>query len=95
MRRDYGKPGATSRFAGSPRAATSAATIDAANAGFGTNEGDNEITGLHRLGRRPGVGRDPRRQDARSFGNGGWRWFYTQQHGDNFTYEVLPKSSGN
>jgi hypothetical protein len=20
----------------------------------------------------------------------GWRWFYTQQHGDNPTYEVVP-----
>jgi hypothetical protein len=20
----------------------------------------------------------------------GWRWFYTQQHGDNPTYEVIP-----
>jgi hypothetical protein len=20
----------------------------------------------------------------------GWRWFYTQQHGDNATYEVIP-----
>jgi len=21
--------------------------------------------------------------------NPGWRWFYTQQHGDNTTYEVI------
>ena len=24
----------------------------------------------------------------------GWRWFYTQQHGDNWTYEVIPAPSG-
>jgi hypothetical protein len=23
-----------------------------------------------------------------------WRWFYTQQHGDNETYEVLPAGEG-
>jgi hypothetical protein len=22
--------------------------------------------------------------------HGDWRWFYTQQHGDNPTYEVVP-----
>jgi hypothetical protein len=24
----------------------------------------------------------------------GWRWFYTQQHGDNLTNEVIPPSGG-
>ena len=65
------------------------ATLDSANDGFGKNEGDNELTGLHvsngdptvhgLLGIDPPNLRDPR-----------WRWFYTQQHGDNPTYEVLP-----
>jgi hypothetical protein len=65
------------------------ATLDSANGGFGKNEGDNEITGAHVsdgdpsvhgiLGAKiPDVWRD------------GWRWFFTQQHGDNFTWEVLP-----
>lgn len=65
------------------------ATLDSANGGFGKNEGDNEITGLHvsdgdatvhgLLGTNSPNVRDPR-----------WRWFYTQQHGDNSTYEVVP-----
>lgn len=69
------------------------ATLDSANGGFGKNEGDNEITGLHVSDGDPTVGgllgtnvpslRDPR-----------WRWFYTQQHGDNPTYEVIPADRG-
>src|SRR5205814_477146 len=58
-------------------------------AGF-QNEGDNEITGMHVsngdpskhgiLGAAvPTVFRD------------GWRMFYTQQHGDNFTWEVIAR----
>ena len=64
------------------------ATIDSANGGFGKNEGDNEITGIHVSDGDPTAGgssapRTPHR------GSDGWRWFYTQQHGDNPTYEVL------
>jgi hypothetical protein len=64
------------------------ATIDSAFGGFGKNEGDNEITGSHVsdgdptsrgiLGAKVPDLRDP-----------AWRWFYTQQHGDNSTYEVV------
>jgi len=64
------------------------ATIDSGVSGLG-NEGDNEITGAvvsngdpranGILGARP-----PR------LWKDDWRWFYTQQHGDNPTYEVLP-----
>ena len=61
--------------------------------GFGKNDGDNEITGVHRLGRRPGPdgilgAKTPNLGDSK------WRWFYTQQHGDNVTYEVLVGSHG-
>jgi hypothetical protein len=67
-----------------------AATIDAANGGFGgKNDQDNEITGIHVsdgdidangiLGAK-----------APHLFRGGWRWFYTQQHGDNFLFEVIP-----
>ena len=65
------------------------ATIDSANGGFGKNEGDNEITGVHVSDG------DPARAGilgakVPNLGNGGkWRWFYTQQHGDNFTWEVV------
>jgi secreted PhoX family phosphatase len=64
------------------------ATIDAAAGGFGKNDGDNEITGLHVSDGDPAVegilgAKSPKLGDKK------WRWFYTQQHGDNTTYEVL------
>lgn len=64
------------------------ATIDSANGGFGKNEGDNEITGVHVSNGDPGPHGILGAQDPR-LGHDGWRWFYTQQHGDNPTYEVL------
>jgi hypothetical protein len=68
------------------------ATIDSAFGGFGKNEGDNEITGIHVSDGDPTAGgllgaRVPDLRDPR------WRWFYTQQHGDNPTYEVFLNSS--
>jgi hypothetical protein len=64
------------------------ATLDSANAGFGKNEGDNEITGVHVSNGDPGPdgilgARIPKLGDSRT-----WRWFWTQQHGDNITWEV-------
>ncbi len=66
------------------------ATLDAANGGFGSNEGDNEITGLHVSDGDTGThgilgAKTPNLSSSR------WRWFYTQQHGDNNTYEVFLK----
>jgi Bacterial protein of unknown function (DUF839) len=51
------------------------------------NDGDNEITGVHVSDGDPGVdgilgAKIP------ELNNPTWRWFYTQQHGDNSTYEV-------
>jgi len=65
-----------------------AATLDAANGGFGKNDGDNEITGVLVSDGDPGTGgvlgaRKPQLAADK------WRWFYTQQHGDNATYEVI------
>jgi hypothetical protein len=65
------------------------ATIDSANGGFGKNDGDNEITGLHVSDGDPtarGIlgAKIPNLRDPH------WHWFYTQQHGDNRTFEVLP-----
>ena len=65
------------------------ATIDSANNGFGKNERDNEITGAHVSDGDQSIGgilgaKVPRLGDRK------WRWFYTQQHGDNPTYEVVP-----
>jgi hypothetical protein len=66
------------------------ATLDAANGGFGKNEGDNEITGVHVSDGDPSANgvlgaKVPNLADPH------WRWFYTQQHGDNSTYEVVPR----
>ncbi|MGN6816462.1 MAG: alkaline phosphatase PhoX [Solirubrobacterales bacterium] len=63
------------------------ATLDADNGGFGSNEGDNEITGVYVSDGDTSVDgvlgtRVP------ELGTPKWRWFYTQQHGDNPTYEV-------
>lgn len=68
------------------------ATLDAANGGFGSNEGDNEITGAIVSDGDTGTG-GVLGAKLPSFGDGSqWRWFYTQQHGDNATYEVVPRS---
>jgi hypothetical protein len=66
------------------------ATLDADNGGFGSNEGDNEITGV--LVSDGDTGTDGLLgSEAPELGNCKWRWFYTQQHGDNVTWEVLVK----
>jgi hypothetical protein len=68
------------------------ATIDAGAvpSGFGKNDGDNEITGLHVSDG------DPNKEGILGAkvphpwqGVDQWRVFYTQQHGDNTTYEVI------
>jgi hypothetical protein len=66
------------------------ATVDSAGAGFGKNDGDNEITGAHVSDGDPTTSgilgaKVPNLDDPH------WRWFYTQQHGDNHTWEVLAK----
>jgi hypothetical protein len=66
------------------------ATIDSANGGFGKNDSDNELTGLYVSDGDPTkdgiLGRHvPRPWEA----DGTWHVFYTQQHGDNWTYEVV------
>jgi hypothetical protein len=72
------------------------ATLDADNAGFGKNDGDNELTGIHVSDgntSKSGIlgARQPRpfqpSDDERN--SGAWRVFYTQQHGDNPTFEVV------
>lgn len=69
------------------------ATIDAANGGFGKNDGDNEITGVLVSDGDPSVHGVLGTESPRP-GTGEWRWFYTQQHGDNRTYEVTVKPHG-
>ena len=66
------------------------AAIDAANGGFGgKNDQDNEITGVHVSNGDPGPGGILGAKLPHIF-RGGWRWFWTQQHGDNFLFEVIP-----
>jgi len=64
------------------------ATIDSASGGFGKNDGDNEITGAHVSDGDPGIG-GILGAKVPNLRNGKWRWFYTQQHGDNTTYQVI------
>ncbi len=86
---DYSKPqNKPTRWIAEGRDAS--ATIDAANGGFGKNDGDNEITGVHVSDGDPGLNGLQGAKSPSLF-DGDWRWFYTQQHGDNLTYEVIPR----
>ena len=57
------------------------------------NDGDNEITGIHVSNGDPGVDGLLGAQFPRVF-HDGWRVFYTQQHGENNTWEILPNTDG-
>ena len=86
--RDYSKPwNQPLRWLAEGRDAS--ATIDSANGGFGKNEGDNEVTGAYVSDGDSSVHGILGAEVPRLF-HDGWRWFYTQQHGDNSTYEVIP-----
>jgi hypothetical protein len=65
------------------------ATLDAANGGFGKNETDNEITGVHVSDGDTSAGGILGAKVPQLF-RSGWRWFYTQQHGENYLFEVVP-----
>jgi hypothetical protein len=71
------------------------ATLDgsASPTGFGKNDGDNELTGVYVSDGDPGTGGILGAQ-VPNLNNEKWRWFYTQQHGDNVTYEVIPAVQG-
>jgi hypothetical protein len=56
------------------------------------NEGDNEITGWHLSDGDPTVLGLLGAKVPKPF-RAGWRLFYTQQHGDNFTWEILHKET--
>lgn len=70
------------------------ATLDSGFSGMSgfQNEGDNEITGFHVSNGDPSTGGILGAAIPKQF-KGGWRVFYTQQHGDNFTWEILPNPS--
>jgi len=61
----------------------------------GYNDGDNEITGIHVSDGDPSVGGVLGAKVPHPF-DGSWRVFWTQQHGDNVTWEVTrPRKNGN
>jgi hypothetical protein len=68
------------------------ATIDSAMSGFGKNDGDNEITGAHVSDGDPSVRGILGAKEPHLFQDG-WRWFYSEQHGNNPLYEVIPAGS--
>jgi hypothetical protein len=88
----YGAAGAPAPFRllalGRDDAATLDSAFSAAGGGF-QNEGDNEITGFHVSDGDPGVGGILGAKLPLPFVLG-WRVFYTQQHGDNATFEIVP-----
>jgi len=54
------------------------------------NDGDNELTGIHVSDGDPDKNGILGAKDPAPFrGNDKWRGFYTQQHGDNVTYELI------
>ena len=75
-----------SRFLAEGRDAS--ATYDAISSP-GYNDGDNEITGIHTSDGDPTAAGILGAKVPTPFGNG-WRVFWTQQHGDNVTWELLP-----
>jgi len=84
---DYADGAVPVRFLAEGRDAS--ATIDSAllgTPGF-QNEGDNEITGIHISDGNPTVPGLIGTRVPTPF-TGGWRFFWTQQHGDNITWEV-------
>lgn len=66
------------------------ATIDSQLAGQPgyQNDGDNEITGFHVSDGDPTISGILGAKTPTPFQNG-WRTFYTQQHGDNVTWEIV------
>jgi Alkaline phosphatase PhoX len=80
---------------GRDASATLDSLMSAAGSGFtGTfvNDGDNEITGWHLSDGDPTVLGLLGAKIPKPF-QSGWRLFYTGQHGDNFTFEVLSKDT--
>jgi hypothetical protein len=72
-----------------PSATIDSALGDAHVPGF-VNEGDNEITGIHVSDGDPTPAGLLGAKKPRLFDQG-WRLFWTAQHGDNVTYEILPE----
>jgi hypothetical protein len=95
---DYSSPSAPPPVRFMAQGRDQSATIDSglfsvSNTGF-QNEGDNEITGIHVSDGNPGPNGILGSQAPKPFSHdrhdrNRWRAFYTQQHGDNPTYELI------
>jgi hypothetical protein len=68
------------------------ATLDSACGAACGNDGDNEITGIHASDGDPSRKGVLGEKTPHLFKNG-WRLFYTRQHGDNVTFEILPSQA--
>src|SRR6185369_225018 len=93
MRADYNNASIEPvRFLAEGRDAS--ATLDSQFSGMTgfQNDGDNEITGIHASDGDPTPNGLLGAKIPRLFQQG-WRLFYTQQHGDNVTWEILPKEN--
>ena len=71
-----------------PSATIDSQMMQAATPGF-NNDGDNEITGIHVSNGNPTAAGLLGATVPTPF-EAGWRIFWTQQHGDNTTFELLP-----
>jgi hypothetical protein len=89
VEKDYSKGADPVRFLAEGRdaSATEDGMLGALGNGF-QNEGDNEITGIHVSDGDPGTDGILGAKAPRLF-HDGWRLFWTQQHGDNVTWEIL------
>src|SRR5262249_35671627 len=94
VRVDYGAPGAPQPIRLLAQGRDASATIDSGISGLTgfQNEGDNEITGWHLSDGDSSIGGLLGAKNPVPF-KAGWRLFYTGQHGDNHTYEILPSAS--
>ncbi len=84
---DYSKGAQPLRFLAQGRDAS--ATIDSFCGSACGNDGDNEITGFHASNGDPTKNGILGSTAPQPF-HDGWRVFYTRQHGDNVTFEILP-----
>ncbi|WP_433181563.1 hypothetical protein [Actinoallomurus sp. CA-150999] len=85
---DYAKGRQPVRFLAEGR--DPSATVDSALSAQGNgfqNDGDNEITGIHTSDGDPTVAGLLGAKNPHPF-HGDWRIFWTQQHGDNTTWEI-------
>ena len=92
VREDYSNPHTPPPLRLLAQGRDASATIDSGLSGLAgfQNDGDNEITGIHISDGDPTVHGILGAKKPHPF-LAGWRVFYTQQHGDNVTYEILRK----